>query len=144
MEKLDPRVKVIPLTGYSWDTYSHLEEKGILDEVETVPWENGGTSVCNYSHTSLIYLDYSPSPVTLHYSYTTHHHWRTACRSVFPQHSRPYMALQIWPCAYEFYYGQVDLGCGLLFVPPHIDAANCMSRLASGCPSWVKHCPLQS
>ncbi|KAI0812800.1 S-adenosyl-L-methionine-dependent methyltransferase [Irpex lacteus] len=41
LEKLDPRVKVIPMTGYSWDTYSHLEEKGILDEVETVPWENG-------------------------------------------------------------------------------------------------------
>ncbi|KAI0087972.1 S-adenosyl-L-methionine-dependent methyltransferase [Irpex rosettiformis] len=41
LEALDPRVKIIPMTGYAWEAYTYLEDEGFLDEVETVPWENG-------------------------------------------------------------------------------------------------------
>lgn len=30
------------MSGYKWDTYTHLSESGMLDGVETVPWEAGG------------------------------------------------------------------------------------------------------
>jgi mitochondrial transcription factor 1 len=32
-------VRVVPLSGFSWDTYSHLVESGDLD-VDIAPWEN--------------------------------------------------------------------------------------------------------
>ncbi|KAI0742182.1 hypothetical protein BC629DRAFT_1445605, partial [Irpex lacteus] len=53
--EIRPTCKGIPMTGYSWDTYSHLEEKGILDEVETVPWENG-------VHPQLHFITHIPHP----------------------------------------------------------------------------------
>lgn len=34
---------LIPRSGYEWQTYLQLEEQGLLDDVETVPWEGGGT-----------------------------------------------------------------------------------------------------
>ncbi|TFY70882.1 hypothetical protein EVG20_g2110 [Dentipellis fragilis] len=39
LEKVDPRVSVVPYSGFVWDTYRHLEEVGLLEEVETVPWD---------------------------------------------------------------------------------------------------------
>ncbi|KAJ3477929.1 hypothetical protein NLI96_g10130 [Meripilus lineatus] len=38
----DPRVTVVPLSGFDWDTYSIIEERGLLNDVETVPWDGGG------------------------------------------------------------------------------------------------------
>ncbi|KAI0342001.1 S-adenosyl-L-methionine-dependent methyltransferase [Trametopsis cervina] len=41
LEAADPRVVVVPLSGYNWETYLHLEENGLFKDIETVPWENG-------------------------------------------------------------------------------------------------------
>ncbi|KAI0695531.1 S-adenosyl-L-methionine-dependent methyltransferase [Cytidiella melzeri] len=41
LAEVDPRVVIIPMTGYSWDTYLYMEENDVLKEVEVVPWENG-------------------------------------------------------------------------------------------------------
>ncbi|KAH9994962.1 S-adenosyl-L-methionine-dependent methyltransferase [Russula compacta] len=37
--RADPRVRVVPLSGFTWETYSHLLESGDLD-VDIAPWEN--------------------------------------------------------------------------------------------------------
>ncbi|THH15037.1 hypothetical protein EW146_g5377 [Bondarzewia mesenterica] len=39
LELADPRVKVIPLSGFSWSTYSTLDEMGLFEDMETVPWD---------------------------------------------------------------------------------------------------------
>ncbi|KAA1471683.1 S-adenosyl-L-methionine-dependent methyltransferase [Dentipellis sp. KUC8613] len=39
LEKVDPRVKVVQYSGFVWDTYRHLEEAGLFEDVETVPWD---------------------------------------------------------------------------------------------------------
>jgi len=31
----------VPLSGFEWDTYSHIEETGLLEDIQTVPWESG-------------------------------------------------------------------------------------------------------
>lgn len=41
LEQADPRVTVVPLSGFSWSTYAHIEEKGLLDHIKTVPYEQG-------------------------------------------------------------------------------------------------------
>ncbi|KZT00848.1 S-adenosyl-L-methionine-dependent methyltransferase [Laetiporus sulphureus 93-53] len=41
LQEADPRVKVVPLSGFDWDTYSHIEDAGLLQDVEAVPWEGG-------------------------------------------------------------------------------------------------------
>ncbi|KAI0305536.1 S-adenosyl-L-methionine-dependent methyltransferase [Multifurca ochricompacta] len=38
LARADPRVRVVPLSGFNWDTYSHLLESGDLD-VNIYPWE---------------------------------------------------------------------------------------------------------
>ncbi|KAI0256177.1 hypothetical protein BJV78DRAFT_443703 [Lactifluus subvellereus] len=38
LARADPRVKVVPRTGFSWDTYSYLLESGDFD-VDIAPWE---------------------------------------------------------------------------------------------------------
>lgn len=38
----DPRVTVVPLSGFDWDTYSEIEERGLLKDVEILPFEAGG------------------------------------------------------------------------------------------------------
>lgn len=43
LEQYDPRVKVIPLSGFDWSTYTTLEAQGILDDVVKTDWEEGGT-----------------------------------------------------------------------------------------------------
>ncbi|KAH8083761.1 S-adenosyl-L-methionine-dependent methyltransferase [Cristinia sonorae] len=51
----DPRVTVIPLSGFDWSTYSVLEERGILDEIQTHTWDGGVHPqlhfVCHIPHT---------------------------------------------------------------------------------------------
>nr|VWO98368.1 Zn(2)-C6 fungal-type domain-containing protein [Ganoderma boninense] len=36
----DPRVTVVPMSGHSWDTYSHLDEHHLLGDLEIAPWES--------------------------------------------------------------------------------------------------------
>jgi hypothetical protein len=45
LEKLDSRVHVLPLDAYTWDTYQTIEDQGLLDDVETKPWDAGGESL---------------------------------------------------------------------------------------------------
>ncbi|OBZ68250.1 Mitochondrial transcription factor 1 [Grifola frondosa] len=39
LQEADPRVTVVPLSGFMWDTYFEIENMGLLEGVETVPWE---------------------------------------------------------------------------------------------------------
>ncbi|KAF8271235.1 S-adenosyl-L-methionine-dependent methyltransferase [Lactarius quietus] len=39
LARVDPRVTVVPKSGFSWDTYSYLLESGDLD-LDIAPWEN--------------------------------------------------------------------------------------------------------
>ncbi|RDX44857.1 S-adenosyl-L-methionine-dependent methyltransferase [Lentinus brumalis] len=39
LEEADPRVTVVPMSGHAWDTYAHIQEQGLLKDVETAPWE---------------------------------------------------------------------------------------------------------
>ncbi|PCH43743.1 S-adenosyl-L-methionine-dependent methyltransferase [Wolfiporia cocos MD-104 SS10] len=41
LEEADPRVKVVPYSGYEWDTYTFLQDAGLLSDVVSVPWESG-------------------------------------------------------------------------------------------------------
>ncbi|KAI1796487.1 S-adenosyl-L-methionine-dependent methyltransferase [Ganoderma leucocontextum] len=46
----DPRVTVVPMSGHSWDTYSHLEEHRLLEDVDMVPWESSIPDLHFVSH----------------------------------------------------------------------------------------------
>ncbi|KAL4078519.1 S-adenosyl-L-methionine-dependent methyltransferase [Scleroderma yunnanense] len=39
LQEADPRVEVLPLDGFSWNSYQELESRGSLNDVETVPWD---------------------------------------------------------------------------------------------------------
>ncbi|KAJ6499322.1 S-adenosyl-L-methionine-dependent methyltransferase [Mycena sanguinolenta] len=41
LEATDDRITVVPLNGESWSSYQTLEEMKLLDDVETVPWDQG-------------------------------------------------------------------------------------------------------
>ncbi|KAI0035850.1 S-adenosyl-L-methionine-dependent methyltransferase [Vararia minispora EC-137] len=41
LAEADPRVELVHLSGFNWDTYKHLEEAGILDDVEKMSWDAG-------------------------------------------------------------------------------------------------------
>ncbi|KZT71045.1 S-adenosyl-L-methionine-dependent methyltransferase [Daedalea quercina L-15889] len=41
LEKADSRVQVVPYSGHVWDTYSYLEDAGLLSDVQIWPWESG-------------------------------------------------------------------------------------------------------
>ncbi|KAI8993812.1 S-adenosyl-L-methionine-dependent methyltransferase [Trametes punicea] len=39
LEAADSRVKVLPMSGHSWETYTHLEEHGFLEGLRAQPWD---------------------------------------------------------------------------------------------------------
>ncbi|KAJ7262196.1 S-adenosyl-L-methionine-dependent methyltransferase [Mycena haematopus] len=41
LEATDERIKVVALNGESWSSYQTLEEMKLLDDVETIPWDQG-------------------------------------------------------------------------------------------------------
>ncbi|EKM54306.1 uncharacterized protein PHACADRAFT_96901 [Phanerochaete carnosa HHB-10118-sp] len=41
LAEADPRVSVVPRSGFSWDTYQYLEEQGLMDHIEKIPFETG-------------------------------------------------------------------------------------------------------
>lgn len=45
LEAADSRVKVVPLSGFDWDTYTHIEDAGLMEDVESASWESGCTSL---------------------------------------------------------------------------------------------------
>jgi hypothetical protein len=38
----DPRVHIIPKDPYAWSSYKDVEEQGLLDDVISTPWSEGG------------------------------------------------------------------------------------------------------
>ncbi|GLB45068.1 putative class I-like SAM-binding methyltransferase superfamily, rRNA adenine N(6)-methyltransferase family protein [Lyophyllum shimeji] len=57
LQEADPRVTVIDRDGYTWDSYQHITELGLLDEVERLPWDQG-------VHPQLHFISHLPSTVT--------------------------------------------------------------------------------
>ncbi|KAI0320776.1 S-adenosyl-L-methionine-dependent methyltransferase [Amylostereum chailletii] len=56
LELVDPRVKVVPLSGFTWDTYRVLEDERILDP-ETIDWNDG-------IHPSLQFIIHIPQSIS--------------------------------------------------------------------------------
>ncbi|KAH9855169.1 S-adenosyl-L-methionine-dependent methyltransferase [Lenzites betulinus] len=44
LEEADPRVRVIPVSGHNWDSYNHIQELGLLEGVQSQPWDGPRTS----------------------------------------------------------------------------------------------------
>jgi len=38
LEEVDPRVKIIPIAGDVWDSYTALEHRGLLADIANIPW----------------------------------------------------------------------------------------------------------
>ncbi|TFY81852.1 hypothetical protein EWM64_g2160 [Hericium alpestre] len=56
LEQADSRVKVVPRSGFNWDTYGYLEENGLLDDVEISPWED-------QAHPQLHFISHIPQNI---------------------------------------------------------------------------------
>ncbi|KAK2467873.1 hypothetical protein APHAL10511_000168 [Amanita phalloides] len=56
LEVADPRVKVLPMGGFNWDSYLAIDEMQLLSEVAQVAWEEG-------VHPSLHFISHLPSSI---------------------------------------------------------------------------------
>ncbi|KAG1807691.1 S-adenosyl-L-methionine-dependent methyltransferase [Suillus subaureus] len=50
LQEADPRVQVLPMNGFSWDTYHQLDVQGFLDDVENIPWNQSNPYLHFISH----------------------------------------------------------------------------------------------
>ncbi|KAG2132443.1 S-adenosyl-L-methionine-dependent methyltransferase [Suillus bovinus] len=50
LQEADPRVQILPMNGFSWDTYHQLDVQGFLDGVENVPWNQPNPYLHFISH----------------------------------------------------------------------------------------------
>ncbi|KAG1730783.1 S-adenosyl-L-methionine-dependent methyltransferase [Suillus lakei] len=50
LQEADPRVQVLPMNGFLWDTYHQLDVQGFLDDVETTPWNQSNPYLHFISH----------------------------------------------------------------------------------------------
>lgn len=41
LEALDPRLTIIPISGYHWDAYECISAQGLLDDVQPTDWSQG-------------------------------------------------------------------------------------------------------
>ncbi|KAJ6609896.1 S-adenosyl-L-methionine-dependent methyltransferase [Mycena sp. CBHHK59/15] len=41
LEAVDSRLTVIPMSGESWDSYQRINDMRLLDDVRTIPWDQG-------------------------------------------------------------------------------------------------------
>ncbi|KAJ7218084.1 hypothetical protein GGX14DRAFT_495526 [Mycena pura] len=66
LERVDSRIRVLPLGGELWVSYQTLQDMKILDEVNTVPWEQGNHSVENRNivHPQLHFISHLSSSVS--------------------------------------------------------------------------------
>ncbi|KAI0674965.1 S-adenosyl-L-methionine-dependent methyltransferase [Trametes maxima] len=53
LEDADSRVTVLPMSGHNWDSYSHIEEHGLLEDVRTQPWEGDSPNLHFVAHLPL-------------------------------------------------------------------------------------------
>lgn len=42
LEAIDPRIKVMSMRGFDWDTYQVIEDLGLLDDVPRGLWADDG------------------------------------------------------------------------------------------------------
>ncbi|KAJ3546604.1 hypothetical protein NMY22_g1989 [Coprinellus aureogranulatus] len=45
LQKVDDRLHVLELDAYNWASYTEMEQKGLLSDVETVDWKSGGAYI---------------------------------------------------------------------------------------------------
>ncbi|KAG2150847.1 S-adenosyl-L-methionine-dependent methyltransferase [Suillus clintonianus] len=50
LQEADPRVQVLPMNGFLWDTYHQLDVQGFLKDVETTPWNQSNPYLHFISH----------------------------------------------------------------------------------------------
>ncbi|KAL1942687.1 hypothetical protein VTO73DRAFT_4927 [Trametes versicolor] len=50
LQEADSRVTIVPMSGHSWDTYSQIEETGLLKDVESQPWDGPVPNLHFVSH----------------------------------------------------------------------------------------------
>ncbi|KAI0769349.1 S-adenosyl-L-methionine-dependent methyltransferase [Trametes elegans] len=53
LEEADSRVTILPLSGYYWDTYSQIEERGLLEGLQPQPWEGESPNLQFVAHINL-------------------------------------------------------------------------------------------
>ena len=102
----DPRVTVVPLSGFDWDTYSIIEERGLLNDVETVPWDGGSAFSVRVLVPAMrsLGLTYRSAPTApLHQPYPTFHQRGTTYCSTLSMYTGEVVAFQVWPCTHEFH-----------------------------------------
>ncbi|KAF8627810.1 hypothetical protein AX15_004235 [Amanita polypyramis BW_CC] len=56
LETVDPRVKVLPVGGFEWDSYLVIDEMQLLKDVAKLAWEDG-------VHPSLQFISHLPSSI---------------------------------------------------------------------------------
>lgn len=56
LEALDPRVKILPVGGYNWNSYLMIDEMQLLKDVATMAWEDG-------VHPNLHFISHLPSSI---------------------------------------------------------------------------------
>lgn len=66
LAQADPRLEIVAKSGIEWDTYVHMEEAGLLDGVETLPWEAGRE--CWYRYHDFTWLIFFGSKHILNFS----------------------------------------------------------------------------
>ncbi|KAL9708701.1 hypothetical protein Ac2012v2_008250 [Leucoagaricus gongylophorus] len=52
LEALDPRLTVIPISGYHWDAYECISAQGLLDDVQPTDWSQEHSQLKFISHVS--------------------------------------------------------------------------------------------
>ncbi|KAJ8596602.1 S-adenosyl-L-methionine-dependent methyltransferase [Rhizopogon salebrosus TDB-379] len=50
LQEADPRVQVLPMNGFLWESYHQLDVQGFLDDVETTPWSQSNPHLHFISH----------------------------------------------------------------------------------------------
>ncbi|KAH7888819.1 S-adenosyl-L-methionine-dependent methyltransferase [Phlebopus sp. FC_14] len=50
LEEIDSRVQVLPLDGFSWDTYHALDNQGYLKDVGVMPWDRSDPELHFVAH----------------------------------------------------------------------------------------------
>lgn len=99
LEAVDPRVKVLPVGGYEWDSYLVIDEMELLKDVAKLAWGDGGS--CHH-------LEQSPL-VNVNSQYILLCNLSHICRQVSMENS-------LWRSCSEAYL--TDNGCSDMDVSP--------------------------
>ncbi|KAF5351667.1 hypothetical protein D9756_007711 [Leucocoprinus leucothites] len=50
LEDIDPRITVVPVSGYQWNAYDYISNHGYLEDVQTIDWSQEHTQLSFISH----------------------------------------------------------------------------------------------